>query len=468
MDMEERNQSSSIGIWRSVSTLQAAAFWIGFFATCYLAALPMAGTIALRNVALIALCAFLMWSLLRHRPTFFWSVPILLWAIYLLLFPFFSDSPAIAAHSLLGQWGRGLLAMLVGAGVASVFFKRNQGSAFYVGLISSVPILIHLVLFTWKALETSSIPWGYWGRETHHADLGYAAGQAIVLLAAAMAAGSGTSRRWAAALIVACLLSTALANSRAGFVFALGGGFLVVISIYAARSTYRGRHVLLALTGLLIAGIFFFSVAVKEDSRWLNMTSDLVAGLSGDAIQIECEGTSSIESQIVAQYGAGEKAQSVIASVQGGDGARVVVLRAGIALAIKHPWGSDGSRFAYQHLLKEECSDPVILMAHAHNGWIDTILALGWAGGALYLMVLANFVVIGYVHLRRSDQLNEWAIVLVALASFWILRGSIDSVFKDHMLEMQGFVLTYGAANLWLQRQESIRPKKEREAKSFR
>ena len=32
-----------------------------------------------------------------------------------------------------------------------------------------------------------------------------------------------------------------------------------------------------------------------------------MAGFSGDAIQIECEGTTSIESQIVARYGEGEK-----------------------------------------------------------------------------------------------------------------------------------------------------------------
>jgi hypothetical protein len=461
--MNERNQSSSIGIWRSVSTLKTAAFWIGSLAACYLAVLPMSGTIALRNVVLFALCACLVWSFLDLRPPLHWPIPLLLWATYLAFFPFISDSPIIAAHSLLGQWGRGLLAMLAGAGVAAVFIKSAQGTAFHLGLISSLPILIHLCLFVWKAWDTSSIPWGYWGRETHHADLGYAAGQSVVLLAAAMVTGSSTCRRWAVALIVACLLSTALANSRGGFLFALTGCFLVIVSVYAARSTYRRRNILLGMASLLVAGLAFFSIAVKEDSRWTNMTSDLVAGLLGNAIEIECEGTSSIESTITAQYGSGEKAQSVIFSVQGGDGARVVVLRAGIALAVKHPWGSDGSKWAYQHLLREECSDPVILMAHTHNGWVDTILALGWVGGVLYLMVFSYFFIIGYNHLRRSAYLNEWAIVLVAMASFWILRGTTDSVFKDHMLEMQGFVLSYAAANLWLRRRVSSSAREEKE-----
>lgn len=149
--------------------------------------------------------------------------------------------------------------------------------------------------------------------------------------------------------------------------------------------------------------------------------------------------------------------------MKNGDAARVVVLRAGIALASHNPWGSDGSRLAYQNLLREQCSQPVILMAHTHNGWIDTILALGWAGGALYWVVLSYFFVTGYTYLRSSNHLNEWAIVLVALSLFWILRGATDSVFKDHMLEMQGFVLAYAAANVWLQRLAITHPAKKKE-----
>jgi hypothetical protein len=448
--MKEKNQLNSRSSWSAASVPHSATFFVGIFAVCYLAVLPMAGTIAFRNVALLGLLVCLAWSFLKQRPSFYWPIPIGLWAAYLFVFPLISDSPIIAAQSLLGQWGRGLIAMLAGAGVAAVFWKKNRGSAFDLGLVTSVPILIHLSLFALKAWETSSIPWGYWGRETHHADLGYAAGQAVVLLAAAMAAGNKAIRPWAAALILAGLLSTAFANSRAGFAFVLGGGLLVLACVYLTRASHQRKNVLIAIATLLIAAVSILFVAIKNDSRWQNMAGQLVAGFSGDAIQIECEGTSSIESKIIAQYGSGEKAQSVISAVQGGDGARMVLLRAGIALAIKHPWGNDGSKHAYQNLLRSECSDPVILMAHAHNGWIDTTLALGWAGAILYLIVLAYFLTVGLRYFRASKMLNEWALVLVSLAAFWIIRGFTDSVFRDHMLEMQGFILAYAAVNLKL------------------
>lgn len=439
--------------FREVST---PTFWIGLLAACYLAILPMSNTIALRNVVLLALSLCVAWHFLKVRPSVKWAMPVVLWVAYICLFPLIADSSTIATENLLGQWGRGAWAMLIGAGVAAIFCNKNKGSAFYLGLVSAVPILVHLSLFIWKAWATSSIPWGYWGRETHHADLGYAAGQSVVLLVAAIVAGNRNLRPWSVALVVACLLSTALAHSRAGLAFCLIGGVLVVGSAYLARATHRRGHLLAGLVGLLVVGGAVLAVAVREDVRWQNMASQLRAGFQGDAIQVQCEGTSSVESKIISQSESVEQAQRVIDGVRGGDGARVVLMRAGLALALKHPWGSDGSRHAFQKLLSQECAIPAISMAHAHNGWLDTLLALGWLGAALYFGVLLYFLKQGYSYLRRGRVLNEWAFVLVALSVFWILRGFTDSVFRDHMLEMQGFVLAYASVVLNLQTRKGI------------
>ncbi|MDO8249196.1 MAG: O-antigen ligase family protein [Rhodoferax sp.] len=428
--------------------VSTSTFWIGLFAAIYLAVLPMSGTIALRNVVLLLLSLCLAWQFLNTRPSVKWALPVVLWVIYLFFFPFIAVSSAIAVENLLGQWGRGVLAMLVGAGVAAIFCRKDIGVTFYLGLASAFSILVHLYLFGLKAWVTSSIPWGYWGRETHHADLGYTAGQAVVLLAASTIAGNRRLRPFAVALIFACFLSTALAQSRAGLAFCLIGGALVFGCAYLARARNMPKHLLAGLVGLLLVGGGVLAVAVKEDVRWRNMTSQLVAGLDGDAIQIQCEGTSSIESRIIDQYGSGERAQQVISSVRDGDGARMVVLRAGLVLALKYPWGSDGSRQSFQKLLRQECATPAIQMAHTHNGWLDTILALGWIGATLYMGVLLYFLKQGLSYLHRQRSLNEWAIVLVALSAFWILRAFTDSVLRDHMLEMQGFFLAYASVAL--------------------
>lgn len=420
----------------------------GLFAACYVAVLPMAGTIALRNVVFSALLLCLAWNFKVVRQHLSFGLPLLVWTAYLVVFPVIVSDHTIAWQSLEGQWGRGLLAMLAGAGVAAVLANPRAPMSFYIGALSAVPILIHLILFAWKGWETASIPWGYWGRETHHADLGYAAGQMVVLMTATVVAGDKKYRWWAIMLIIAALLSTALARSRAGMAFAILGGILVLLVAYFAQGAQKRRQVFIWLTALVLVGVAIAMVAIKDDPRWRNMTSQLSAGFLGNAIQIECEGTSSIESRIIDQYGSGERAQQVISSVRDGDGARMVVLRAGLVLALKYPWGIDGSRQSFQKLLRQECATPAIQMAHTHNGWLDTILALGWLGGLFYFWVMIYFLRSGFHYLRNGDRGNEWAIILVALALFWIIRGFTDSVFRDHMLEMQGFVLSFGATLL--------------------
>ena len=145
--MGDSNLSKPICILKPVLKVEESTFWVSFFGACYLASLPMSGTIALRNVSLVALCVGLAWVTLKHRSSVQWPIPIMLWAAYLLLFPFISNDPSIAAHSLMSQWGRGLLAMLAGAGVASLLFKRTQGSACFLGILSLGPMITLLCLF---------------------------------------------------------------------------------------------------------------------------------------------------------------------------------------------------------------------------------------------------------------------------------------------------------------------------------
>lgn len=451
MVMDEKNQTIHYGLTLGVATLRSSTFWVALLAAIYLAVLPMSATIALRNLALLLLLGCLAWQFPKIRRDMDWGLPLLLWAVYLLLFPLFATDQAIAWKSLGGQWGRGLLALLAGAGVAAVLHKKIGVTAFHLGLVSAFTIFVYLGFVIWKTLETSSIPWGYWGRETHHADLGYAAGQAIVLLAAAWVAGNRNVRPFALGVISACLLSTALAHSRAGLAFGVIGGTLVFVASFLSQASQNKRQILWGLLAVILVGAGIVAIAVKDDVRWRNMSSQIAAGFQGNALQIQCEGTASVEPWIVSQYGPGEQAQRVIGAVRDGDGARVVLLRAASALALKHPWGSDGSRQAYQKLLRQECPNPALSMAHAHDGWLDTVLAIGWIGAGLYLWVLLYFSSQGYSYLRREKKLNEWALVLVALSMFWILRAFTDSVFRDHMFEMQGFLLAYAATTLQLQ-----------------
>jgi O-Antigen ligase len=422
--------------------LSDAATWTALFAGVYLAVLPMADTIAVRNLALLGL---LVWFVMRFpeiRTKVSADFVILLWAAYLLVFPFFASDTHTAWNSLGGQWGRGLLAMIAGVGAAVLLRGRVLGNIFYLALASAVPLLVHLVFFFVHALETRSIPWGYWGRESHHADLGYAACQVVVLAVASWLAGERRYRMGAMALVVVSVLSTALAQSRAGLVFALLSGCFIFATYQVQHVAQLKRHVLVLLVAA-VAGLAGLSLMV--DARWHTLADKLAAGLLGDALQIECQGTASIEAQIYATNGPGSRSEDVVNAVRDGDGSRVVLLRAGLKLALMHPMGSDGSRQAFMKLLRQECPQPMLTMAHTHNGWIDTMLAIGWLGAGLYFATLLYLLRLGVQVTKKHPIDQAWGLALTALSLFWLLRGFTDSVFRDHMLEMQGFVLMFAA-----------------------
>jgi O-antigen ligase len=370
-----------------------------------------------------------------------------------LFFPLIADNHLVAWQSFGEQWVRGLLAMFAGAGVAAVFRDKNSAASFYLGLASAVSLFVHLFLFCVRAWNTSSMPWGYWGRETHHADLGYAAAHAVILILAAGVTGNRKVRFGAIVVIAAALLSTTLAQSRSGLAFAVFAGVLAFAAAYLGNQAVQvRRHILMGIGGLLLVVAGIVTVAVKEDPRWgriSNVGSELSAGFYGDALRLQCEGVASITDIVNAKYG--DDAPRILKSVQSSDATRVVSLRSGLTLALKHPWGSDGSRQAFEKLLKQECANPAIRMAHTHDGWLDMALALGWVGAALYMSVLCYFLWLGVAYPRDNKTQNQWVVVLIALSIFWIFRGFTDSVFRDHMLEMQGFVLAYAAMALRLQ-----------------
>lgn len=440
---------------------RALPWWIAFFGLAYLAVLPMARTIALRNILLFILLLAAVWGLKqalaqrKNGDRLQWvrsAWPLWLWAAYLIVFPAFSTNPNVAWDNLLGQWGKGLMAMAAGAAMAWWVDQRRVGSVLALGLAAFAPVGIYLGMFLVKMLKTGAIPWAYLGIEEHHSYLGYAVAHTILLLTAAFLVVRGKIRVLLGVLVLLALVSMALTQSRAGLAFGLTAGFLVL----AASLKMAGRRELwrmgLAAVSLVVLGAIAFTLATRTDARWQNIDDRLSAGMMGDAVQIECAGTDQIEPAIRARFGPGPETDHIISHVRDGDGARVVLLRAALELAGEHPWGLDGSRTAFQKRLREICPEPTYKMSHAHNGWLDTALAIGWPGVALFLLVLLYFFSLGWKNLIREEQINPWALILVATPAFWALRGLIDSCFRDHMLEMQGFLLAYAAVALARQR----------------
>lgn len=476
--------------------LPTRAHWWLFLA--YLAILPVAGTIALRNVVLaILVVQSLLFCIAAGktggRPVGVKKVPawLVLWAAFLVLAPLIAQDRGVAWRELGGQWLESLLAWFV-AFVVVWRISPTDSDFLSVALASALYPFLYLSLFLWAwvggfgypayiediswgevlgllahnigrvtAPSLASFPWGFRGFDPIHANLGAAAAQAFVAFAAwglvRWQKGLLIKPAGLALLLGGAFLSPVLANSRAS-VLCMGALIPLALAI-AGRQLWRKRSIadykvkasrfapirVTVLFLLCALGLLAYQSYAK-DPRWRTLYDKATMGLwVPDAMDAVCNGISrDLESGIRSRL-AGMPSDQVDEIIQGmgGDGGRVLVMRAGLALVLEHPLGLDGSRHSYKRLIREQCGKvPAIDFAHPHQGWIDLALALGWAGMLLYLGMFLYLLWLASADLSKR-QWTGWGVGLAMLCTFWFLRGFFDSVYREHYLQMQAALIGF-------------------------
>ncbi|MDP1655950.1 MAG: O-antigen ligase family protein [Hylemonella sp.] len=476
----------------------------------YLAILPMADTIALRNLFLLVLLLLLLvWGMgvgretLRGMKLLQWlPLPLFLWGVFLLLFPLWAVEPDVALVNLKGQWGASILAWIVGLGAVLMLGRRGPGvwalagaSAFLVGIHLLLTLMAWVGLFgplqgsalSWSAIwqatmatvdprsgavwSWQSFPWGFRGFDPMHGNLGYTASQTIVLLIASFVLARQAHklpRVWMAATgIILCFFSTVVANSRGAVLFSL---LVLLLAVVAYLLRVRAGHGersqesfgtksharwVLPLMGILL--VIVFTQSLQKDSRWRSMLDNVRVGfMITDPVNFQCNGLTPEDEAAIRLRFADKPSSYADKLIENliGDGGRIVLMRAGLQMVGEQPWGLDGSRQSYKKLMAARCSHtPVFEFAHAHQGWIDTSLALGWGGVLLWALLMVYLLVTGWRALGREAG-APWAWALFLLSAFWILRGFADSVYREHNLQMQALLLGYLWGRLKLETQQ--------------
>lgn len=479
-----------------------------FFAfLAYLAVLPIANTVALRYLLLLVLLSLIAFELMRKKtlPAHSWRVLplapgglLLLWAAYLLLFPLWAEQPTVAWENLRGQWGTALVAWIIG--IAGVLLLGRRGpNLWQLGLASAFLVAIHLfiILLAWSGLLGAKVqvhmplremlsnlqsilsgsspwalqafPWGFRGFDPMHGNLGYTADQSIILFMCCLLFAA-LGRRfvvagWAGLAVVICFMSVVIAYSRGAVLYGLVM-ILLASAVFCLRFHWRtidrqiasrpkGRRgqfvlMLVMLAALGLVAMFSFS----KDERWHQMSDKVrIAFMIKDPVRFLCEGPDKATLDGMRARMADREPDYVTALIGGlnGDGARITLMRAGWLLVQEHPLGLDGSRLTYKKLIEEKCGHmPAMVYEHAHQGWLDTALALGWVGCLSLLALLFGMAWYGWRHLRHPSA-GPWALALFLLAVFWLLRGFADSIYREHLLQMQAALLGYICARLTLE-----------------
>lgn len=471
------------------------------FLAC-IAVLPMSDTIALRNIlfgVMLALFSFGIGFSIHIRASttaaLKWvPIPLLLWILYLCLFPLWAPLPDIAWENLRGQWGESIVAWIVAFGAVVILGKRGPG-LWSLGIASAFPLLVHLTLSLlavagiWSpafydhqnlvGLSEEVNRWlhGDWvfgnfhnpmaerfhGVEVMHGNAGYASSVAIAIFATIFIGCRNQLRSTESVLsllaIGLCFLSIVIFKSRGALLFGglvLLAGFAWVIwfdrfhTVNYFKSTIGSPGVKLRATlilSLLLAVGTMAYWSIKHDKRWEQMTDKVISGfMVKNPIGTLCRGLSaSDEAQIrtrLAGHSEGYVAD-VLDGLKGEDGGRIILMRAGVEMVPEHPLGLDGSRQSYERLLQGQCNGaPMLNFAHTHNSWIDLSLALGWVGVFLFGWVLLWFMRQA-VTARYAQARNPRHGLLFLLAGFWLIRGFFDSLYREHYLEMQAMLLMY-------------------------
>ena len=422
-------------------------FYLALFSLISLWNIPH--TIAARYVCeglllILVLSSSLDWKPLLSKA----KLTILFFAYLFIQLFFFSTDLKSGLSGFKSEWMHFILFSLAGAGTGIIASKqKSERTLLYLGTAFTLPLFIHLSLSAAKGIEIGAVPWGYWGINEIHGDLGYTALQAGVLLSTYFlgVAKTRSQKILSGILILACIISPVIAQSRGGVIFALAGitfTFTTYFLIVQKKNKFSIKGLLILISLVICVGFLVKTGISADPTRWGGAFSRALIGFQGDPNDLYCNGIDSLRNSLKANGVAiTPQIEAGIKSVEDGDGARVMAARSGILMAFENPMGINGSKQAYQIAITRFCEKPpAIFISHTHNAWIDTSLAIGIPGAILLLLVMLNYGWQGFRMIKQGNRINPFALALFVSAAIWILRGVLDSTLRDQMLEMQAFI----------------------------
>jgi O-antigen ligase len=417
-------------------------------------------TIGIRYLAAMILIGLMIWkkpnliAYLKVQPIF------IALCIYLLIHIFFiSDNLTLAIRNFNQEWLKFLIFTLLGASIGIYLCSNHEKDSFlWLGCAFSIPLIIHLALFLLKTIREQSIPFGYAGLSESHGDLGYTALQSSIFLLTYILLGTQNhlKKLWGSFLLFCCILSPYLAQSRGGLIFVTFSILLITTIFYLTQSKFNKFRFLLA-TSIFTVIICIFSIKVASialPGKWLNMSQSIEVGFIGDPIDVMCNGlqktTKDYQSSNIP---INSELKEIIKDLNnGGTTARVTVARAGFLLLLENLMGLNGSKDAYEKAISEKCA-PTIKMANTHNGWLDLALAIGLPGLFIFLMLYANYFLMGYKVIKSDDHYLKMAgFGALVTSAVWFFRGILDATSRDQMLEIQAFCLALFAGIIFSRR----------------
>lgn len=400
------------------------------------------GTIALRSFFMAFAVVMLLPMIRRSAWQASWAamkIPVTIIVVLSLWFLaqalLISREPDWVLGELKGQWLPTLFAFGLGAALAMLALRQSATRlpqlSLAIPLVLGLQGVLAVIFWPWLRPFTRQAGSEYVPVSAFKLELTFILNLAVVfVLVDLFRRATGRERllplRPAASMVLLALVAACsyAAQGRNGM---LAMAFLLFSTLAIYLFDQRGRlGVRRILAGAAIAATLLAVVAVdryQSDPRWKEMQDTAAIGLSVDIGQFPQPGTSSWPTLADGR------------PVEHSTLVRAAFFHMGLKLIADDPAGYGYGRNAFGHALQER---QVSARGHAHSGWIDLGVGGGIPGLVLWAAFLGSMIWLGWQTFRNDD--NPYGLLLVLLSAGHGFRMILDSVNRDHMLQMFMFL----------------------------
>ncbi len=408
---------------------------------------PIPRTISLRDLLLVACLGLFAWQVYRNRRTTFpWHrlrVPfglylaLSIWIVFVALV--ISDETAWALGEIKGQWLKATVALVAG-GLFGVTTLDNQKTFRIALIVMGVALLLHVLYVDYQALHQL---WSFnavliraTGLTEQPDKSNYLTNTLLYLLLAEVLVRIIVRRRFlpigniALVIIVAFVLLSEYAEGVRNGIAEL----IVVLSLAVVlmmRASDRRQR-------LAVAGIALVLVAIAVVLGYLNMQKDARwrTLLETVPIAFDTDNKGWIRT---------DQPQPKLASGQTVDSSnytRLARMKGGMELALESPWGVGFGRNAFGHAVMKKYG---VVSSHSHSGFVDMAIGTGFPGLLLWLGFLGSLFALGWRCFRQTADYRALALLFVVTG--YGTRMVLDSIVRDHMLQMFLFLAAFLAVS---------------------
>lgn len=344
--------------------------------------------------------------------------------------------PAETWSELSGQWFKGSAILLTGMGFAALL-AQGQGNARRALLVVycalGIAVLAQLVDYLWAWAALGRMPMNSDGIFRGKVQVSYLGNLFFAMTMAEVFARMSKARSalalrlpWLMAGACAAILVVVLSGARngmVGLVLLFGSTALLAWWFAPHEIARKGRWRWPLLAGVCI--VLLTGAGWKFDPRWKLFDDTLPYALDTDTYKTWLNAKRY-------PYPRLPNGQEVDASAY----ERVAFIAVGMKLSSQLPLGIGYTRQAFSHAVKAQYGERT---KHAHSGFIEYLIAMGWPG------IIAWFAFLGLA-LKRAIGLFLHRYSSVGLMAAFLITGfagrmMIENITRDHMLEMFLFLL---------------------------